>query len=155
MYCSSCGVAVAEGLSYCNYCGAKLSGANGAEVSEYREVKPGLLVSAMTVLFIFGLVAITMLLGMMKAVLDLPVERALGFALFPFLLLLLLEGVFIRLLLRGKRHANEGGDKVQVKGGATKELDSGQRQAIAEPISSVTDHTTRSFDPIYRERQSK
>ncbi len=25
MYCSSCGVAVAQGLSYCNFCGAKLN----------------------------------------------------------------------------------------------------------------------------------
>src|SRR4030095_12589212 len=153
MYCSSCGVAVAESLSYCNYCGAKLVGVKDDDI-EWREVRPGLLVAAMTVLFILGLVAITMLLGMMKVVLELPVKHALGFALIPFLLLLLLEGIFIRLLLRGKGNANQA-DKVQLKGGATKELDAGQRPALAEPVSSVTDHTTRAFDPIYRERRSK
>lgn len=151
MYCSSCGVAVAEGLSYCNYCGAKLSGAKGDE-TEWREVKPGLLVSAMTALFIFGLVGITLLIGMLKAILELPVERVLAVALVPFLLLLVLEGVFMRLLFRSKGNANKAGGNVLLKDGATKELDAGQR---SEPIPSVTDHTTRSFDPIYRERASK
>ena len=41
MYCSSCGVAVTQGLGYCNYCGAKLNGANGDSVSTTSEVKPG------------------------------------------------------------------------------------------------------------------
>lgn len=151
MYCSSCGVAVAESLSYCNYCGAKLNGAKDDD-PEWREVKPGLLVAAMTGLFIFGLVGLTLLMGMLKAVLELPVERVLAVALVPFLLMLILEGVFMRLLLRSKSSANDGSGKVLLQSGATKELDAGQR---SEPIPSVTDHTTRSFDPIYRERTSK
>ncbi|HEY0431635.1 MAG TPA: hypothetical protein VGC61_07440, partial [Pyrinomonadaceae bacterium] len=69
-----------------------------------------------------------------------------------FLLMLLLEGVFMRLLLRSKTSANDGSGTVLLQSGATKELDAGQR---SEPIPSVTDHTTRSFDPIYRERTSK
>lgn len=93
MYCSTCGVAVAQGLSYCNYCGAKLS-TKGDSVINSPEVKPELLVSAISVLFIFGLVAIIMLMGIMKEVLDLPVERILAISLLPFLLLLLLEGLF-------------------------------------------------------------
>ena len=47
MYCSSCGVAVAQGLSFCNYCGAKLGGARGDSAMKSAEVKPELLVSAM------------------------------------------------------------------------------------------------------------
>src|SRR5258705_13817276 len=103
MYCSTCGVAVAQGLSYCNYCGAKLSGAKDDDADNSGEVKPGLLVAAISVLFIAGLVAIIMLMGVMKVVLGLTVESVLVFALFPFLLLCLLEGVFIRLLLRSNR----------------------------------------------------
>jgi hypothetical protein len=45
MYCSSCGVAVAKGVSFCNYCGAKLTSTDTER--EFREVKPGLLISAM------------------------------------------------------------------------------------------------------------
>jgi hypothetical protein len=154
MYCSSCGVAVAKGLSYCNYCGAKLSGA-GDDGAESSEIKPGLLVSAMAVTFIFGLVAITMLMGMMKSVLDLPVERVLAFSLLPFLIMLLLEGVFVRLLFRGKRGTKKVGDTVQFKGQATKELDAAQARALPEPMPSVTEHTTRAFAPIHNERTSK
>ena len=109
MYCPTCGVSVAPGLSYCNYCGAKLSGAN--EVDDSREVKPGLLVSAMVGLFILGLVAITMLIGVMKTVLDLPSDRILAFAFFPFLMMVVLEGVLLRLLFRRKHETRAEGDK--------------------------------------------
>ena len=155
MYCSSCGVAVAQGLSYCNYCGAKLSGAKGDTVIKSPEVKPGLLVSAMVAVFVLGLVAITMLMGMMKAVLHLNVGQILAFTMLSFLIMLFLEGVFIRLLLRRKRGAEEAGDTMLWKEQATKELDAAQARVLPEPVPSVTEHTTRAFAPIHNERISK
>ena len=71
MYCSACGVNVAQGLSYCNYCGAKVGEKSSA--SKTSEVRPEFLVSAMIGLFIVGLFVITILMGMMKQVLGLPV----------------------------------------------------------------------------------
>jgi hypothetical protein len=94
-------------------------------------------------------------MGMMKTVLELPAERVLGFTLFPFLIMLLLEGVFLRLLFRRKRGAGKADDVVLLKGQATKELDAAQARALPEPLASVTEHTTRAFDPIYSERKSK
>jgi hypothetical protein len=155
MYCSSCGVAVAQGLSYCNYCGAKLNAAKGDSAVKSSEVKPELLVSSMVAVFVLGLAAITILMGVMKTVLGLPVERVLGFTLFPFLLMLLLEGVFLRLLLRRKRAPQEASETMKLRGQETRELDTGQARVLPEPASSVTDHTTRTFDPIYSERQTK
>jgi predicted amidophosphoribosyltransferase len=149
MYCSTCGVAVAQSLSYCNYCGAKLK---GDSVTKTSEVRPESLVFAMMAIFIFGLGAITVLMGVMKTVLELPVERILAFALLPFLVMLLLEGVFIRLLLRRKRGAEEASDTVLLKGQATRELDAAQSRVLPEPVTSVTEHTTRTFEPIYNER---
>jgi uncharacterized protein (DUF697 family) len=154
MYCSSCGVVVAQGLSYCNYCGAKLSGAKGDNV-ELTEVKPGLLVSAMAGVFILGLFVITMMMGMMKAILHLEGGLILAFALLCFLIMLSLEGVFVRLLFRRRHGTEEAGDNVRFKGQATKELDAAHARAMPEPVSSVTEHTTRAFDPIYTERTSK
>lgn len=154
MYCSSCGVAVPQGLSYCNYCGAKLGGAKSDNVTKSAEVKPELLVSAMVVVFVFGLIAITMLIGVMKSVINLDVGQILAFALLCFLIMLSIEGVFVRLLLRRKRGAEEAGDAVLLKGQATKELDAAQGRMLPEP-ASVTEHTTRAFDPIYNERTSK
>src|SRR5258708_19512167 len=78
MYCSSCGVAVAQGLSYCNYCGATLNGVKGDQVIKSSEIKPESLVAAMGAVFVLGLVAIPMLIGMMKSVLNLYVWQFLA-----------------------------------------------------------------------------
>src|SRR5215203_2027684 len=102
MYCSTCGVALAQGLSYCNYCGAKL-GAKADLASQSAELRPESLLVTIAGLFVFGLAVITVLMGVMKSVLGLPVERILAFSLLPFFVLLVLEGVFIRLLLSGKK----------------------------------------------------
>ena len=104
MYCSSCGVAVTQKLSYCNHCGAKLNRGDSAESSE---VRPDWLVFLMAATFIFGLVAITILMGVMKSVLEMPVGKILGVMVFAFLLMLLLEGVFIRLLMRRRHEVDE------------------------------------------------
>src|SRR6267142_1862512 len=155
MYCSSCGVAVTPGLSYCNYCGEKLSGAKSNSIIKSPEVRPETLVGAMVFTFVFGLGAITMLMGMMKAVLHLESGLILAFTLLSFLIMLSLEGVFIRLLLRRKRGAEEAGDAVLLKGQATRgELDAAQARVLTESMPSVTEHTTRAFDPIYPERTS-
>ena len=155
MYCSSCGVAVAQGLSYCNHCGAKLSGAKGDQVIKSSELKPEKLVEMMGAVFICGLIAIIVLMGVMKAVLGFDVPLILAFTLLSFLIMLLLEGVFIRLLFRRKRGAEEAGDTGLLKEHATKELDAAQARVLPEPVPSVTEHTTRALEPVYSERTSK
>ena len=154
MYCSACGVNVAQGLSYCNYCGAKVGEKNDS-VSKSPEVKPEFLISAMIGLFIFGLFAITILMGMMKQVLGLPVERVLGFALLPFLLMLLLEGVWLRLLLRRMRDSEARSATALFNEQTTKELGRAEDRLLTEPAPSVIDHTTRTLDPVFRKRDSK
>ena len=99
MYCSSCGV-VAQGLSYCKNCGAKLN--RGDDESKSSEVRADLLVTSMVATFIFGLAVITALMGVMKVILGLRVESILAVMVLPFLLMLVLEGVF-RLLLSYSR----------------------------------------------------
>jgi hypothetical protein len=155
MYCSSCGVAITPGLSYCNFCGEKLSGARSNSIVRSPEVKPETLIAAMVIAFVFGLGAITMLMGMMKAILRLDNLLILLVALLSFLVMLSLEAVFIRLLFRRGRGAEEQGDRVLPKGQQTRELDAAQARGLPEPVPSVTEHTTRAFDPSYLERTSK
>lgn len=150
MYCSSCGVAVAQKLSYCNHCGAKLNRGEGAESSE---VGPDMLVFLMAATFIFGLVAITILMGVMKSVLEMPVGQILGVMVFPFLLMLVIEGVFIRLLLRRTHGADE--QKTLSSEQITNELTEARERLLSQPAASVTEHTTRAFDPIPVERRQK
>lgn len=154
MYCSSCGAALVQGLSYCNHCGAKLSGAKDEIVVKSPEVKPELIVSAMVAGFIFGILAIAVLLGVMKRV-DFDMNIILAITVFSCALLLTVEGMLIWLLLRRKRTAVDAGGATQLSERTTKELGTTPVGALAEPVQSVTEHTTRSFEPIYRERQPK
>ncbi len=66
MYCSSCGVAVAQGLSYCNQCGAKLGGAKGYVVSKVTKAQLESLVWAIVAVFVVGLGSIMGLMAIMK-----------------------------------------------------------------------------------------
>ena len=150
MYCSSCGVAVAKGLSFCNYCGAKLSSTD-TEV-EFREVKPGLLVSAMAGIFVLGLPGIAFIIFMLNAALRLDPQQTMAFAWVTLLLLVALEAMFLLLLLRGKRRKDEAREIDQFKGPQTRELEAKLAGTLSEPIPSVTEHTTRAFDVVPRER---
>lgn len=152
MYCSSCGVAVTKGLSYCNHCGAKVNRDDG--VSASSEVRPDMLVAAMVATFIFGLVAITILTGVLKNALGLADGQVLAFGLvLPFILMLILEGVFIRLLLRRRHQTDETQRPALADGQATNELDAAQARVLPEHSTSVTEHTTRAFEPSYRDRK--
>ena len=153
MYCSSCGVAVAQGLSYCNFCGAKLNRDN--DESKSSDLRAETLVSTIAAVFILGLIAIIVLMGMMKAVLGLPVDRVLGLALPPFALLLIIEGVFIRLLLRRTKQSEEPRVTELSKQQVTNELDAARSRVLSEGMPSVTEHTTRAFAPINDERSSR
>ena len=155
MYCSTCGVAVAQGLSYCNYCGSKLSGARGDNASQSSDLKPETLIQAMLAAFVCGLGAIIGLIAVMKSVLELNQGQILAFTLLSFLIMIVLEGVFIRLLLRGKRGTEKASDTVLLNEKTTKELAAAHERMLPEPVPSVTEHTTRAFDPIYRERKSE
>ena len=85
----------------------------------------------------------------------LNVGQILAFTILSFLMMLLVEGVFIWQLLRRKRGAEETGDPALTKKQATKELDVAHARVLPEPMPSVTEHTTRAFEPIYSERKSK
>ena len=154
MYCSSCGVVVAQGLSYCNYCGAKVSVGKGDSLIKSPEVRPEALVWAMVAVLVFGFVATVFLIMAMKMV-GIDVEEILIFTGLSFLIILLVEVVFTWQLFRRKRGGGETGDTALAKEHATKELDAAQSRALPEPVSSVTEHTTRTFEPIYNKPESK
>lgn len=151
MYCSTCGVAIAQDLSYCNHCGAKLGEAKSASLVR-SETKPELVIAAMVSTFVLGLIAITALIGVMKSVLGLDAGQILGFAGVSFLMMIVLESVFLYLLFRRPPAKLEALKTESLNGHTTKELDVAQVRALREPGLSVTDHTTRNFEPIFAER---
>ena len=153
MYCSACGVAMTRGLTYCNHCGAKSTGQRGDNAARSSEVRPEALVWSMVAVLVFGFVA-TMFLMMAMKMVGFNEGQILAFTILGFVMMVLLEGVFIWQFLSRKRGTLETVDAVPAKEPSTKELREVQARMLPEPVPSVTEHTTRAFDPIYSERKS-
>ena len=139
MYCSSCGTAVAVGLSYCNYCGAKLSAAKNVGITTTADLFPDSLVWAIVTVFIVGLGCIIGLMAVMK---DFEFSKGsiLGFTSLLFLLTLVIEGVFIGMLLGRKRGAKVVGETKGLKSSTTTQLGPADARTLPEPVPSVTEH---------------
>lgn len=155
MYCSSCGAALARDLSYCNHCGAQLSGAKSEGVGKPAELFPESLVWAILTVFVVGVGCIIGLLAVMKNY-GMNDGVTMGFAAVIFAMMLAIEGVFIGLLWSrtgNAKHAHDGALDGRRKQQATNELEAAQPRALPEPVASVTEHTTRAFEPVYREQK--
>jgi hypothetical protein len=153
MYCSSCGTAVTPGLSYCNHCGARLSRAKEDGVTKSSELNPETLVFAIAIVFIFGLGAIIGLTAAMKYVFDQPL--VLLFTLLSFLIMFVVEGVFISMLLGRRKRAKEAGDTRPFAKRAAEEPDDAKARALPEPAVSVTEHTTRTLEPSVSQHETE
>jgi predicted lipid-binding transport protein (Tim44 family) len=153
MYCPSCGVAIAANLTYCNFCGAKVNSEKTDTLGKTTELRyDSFIMSAMVGLFVLGLIAISVLLGVMKAVLQFEAGQTISFAFLSFFVLVGLEGILISRLFRKKSSRDKSGDYAQSSMHTTKELEA-QSRVNMEPVASVTDHTTRTLDPIYNDKR--
>lgn len=153
MFCSSCGAAVPQNLSFCKFCGARV----GLKADSESSLRPGMMVSAMVVTFAFGLVANTFMMFIMRGI-GLNEGVTLGFATMGFSMMLILEVIFGLLLFRGMRKSadtagSKGFDALDHR--ATNELSMPEVAALPEPVASVTEHTTRTFAPIVNNQQSQ
>ena len=157
MYCSSCGAAVVPGLSYCNHCGARLSGGKADVTARQAELFPDSLIWAIVSVFVVGMGTTIGLMAMLKQLLDLGQGLIIAFGLLGFALMIAVESVFIYLLLSRRRtSAKEAIEDERTAGRATKELDAAREaRTLPEPVPSVTEQTTRTFEPAYGERKPK
>ena len=153
MYCSSCGTTVTESLSYCNRCGAEVN-AEKRTVPLKPAAIPEFLVWAIVAVSVGGL---AMLIGLMAVMKELRFNEGLIalFSLLSFLLLLGAESVFIWLMVRAKSTTKELAVLAQSRELTTSELDARQVRALPEAAPSITEHTTRTLEPVYRERKTE
>jgi hypothetical protein len=155
MYCSTCGKPVTAGLSYCNHCGARLGGGKSAGANQ-TELFPESLVWAIVSVFVVGLGGTIGLMAVMKDAAFQP-GVIISLTLLSFALMLAVEGVLVWLLL-GRRKSEKVSAKqeakAQLEATATRELGVVETRALPEPVASVTDHTTRTLEPVYRERKA-
>jgi uncharacterized membrane protein YvbJ len=155
MYCSSCGSAVPQNLSYCNRCGAKAGGGKADAAGRPTELSPDSLLNVVAAIFVVGIGAIVFLMALIK---DGPVNPfILAAAMLIFALVILVEGVLLGLLVSRNRSAKKAAAAAAAlsQEQVTKELNAAQARVLPEPAPSVTEHTTRTFDPVYSERKTK
>lgn len=149
MYCQTCGVELAKALSYCNKCGANLGpakvhgpAATGATATD-------------TLLWVIVGTTIT-LLGMGLGALVLmnkgEINERLGtaFVILTFVALVVVEGGLVWRLLQLNRSSEKIHRVPQPNEVSTAELNPSTARALhepLEPVSSVTEQTTRAFEP--------
>jgi len=150
MYCSSCGSALTPNLIYCNKCGARVAQNEGIESKS--DIAPEFLVGAIITLFVFGLGVMIGLMAVMKRGVGFDPPIILALTMICFSLLFLIESILIFFLFRASFRRNRK-DVEQLKKPTTKELEAGTPLGLSPNMASVTEHTTRAFDPVYIEKK--
>jgi hypothetical protein len=143
MFCSSCGSVVKPNVKYCNHCGDELV------LRKSPGPNPDYLVAAITLVTIVGLGAVPLAMVVMNG-LHLNEGLIIFFSLLVFLTFLGVDGFFISQLLRARRSGAGIDAKLGKQGNTTSDLDVAGAHLLPEPRSSVTDHTTRTLDPVNR-----
>jgi hypothetical protein len=155
MYCHTCGGQLAQALSYCNHCGANLGTLNVQGQAGTAETATD------TLLWVIVGTTIT-LLGMALGALVLmnkgAINERLGmaFVILTFAALVVTEGVLVWRLLNLKRAAEETHNVPHLNELSSEELDPSTARALhepLEPVSSITEQTTRALEPSYDKRE--
>ncbi|HEX8160458.1 MAG TPA: zinc ribbon domain-containing protein [Pyrinomonadaceae bacterium] len=158
MYCQTCGAETQPGLNYCNRCGSPVSAATAHEVVVPVDLtSPVRWVSATIGLsFLIGLTIIFITIAQLAAS-GFQRDGVMAIACISLIMLGVVEISLIRLLARVLGVDREGGPPRQLKRKRGKEIAAPQPQYIqpaanyAAPPTSVTEHTTRTFSPAFRE----
>jgi len=147
MYCSACGMALAPGLSFCNRCGMSLK--------EKSESKAGPIAAFLTAITLIGVIGLGIMLGgalTLTTEVHLKEELVGFFMLFVFLIVLIIEILLVRQLSRLTAATTK---VIEVHAPAPPaEFHPPQPRALAEPLQSVTENTTRTLEYSRREHSS-
>jgi hypothetical protein len=93
------------------------------------------------------------LMAVMKEVVKLNEGVILGVTMVCFILMLILEAILCSLLISSWRSGKRPGFTQQIEERQTNELNEAPARMLQEPRISVTEHTTRAFEPLYTERK--
>ncbi len=151
MYCSTCGGGVAPGLSYCNHCGARLNPPGDGEHKPV-ELFPDSLIWAIVSVFVVGLGGTIGLMAVMKDARVFDPGQIIGLSFLSFVTMLAVEAVLIYMLLSRSR-GREARETSKLHANNVRDLAAGNERALPESAPSVTEQTTRTLEPVYRDRQ--
>jgi hypothetical protein len=161
MYCSSCGLEVSPELNYCNRCGANLNPSSAlvpqVVAPPIRMTGPTIALAVMVVCSIAAIFSGASTLAM----------RGVHPAAIAWMVIIGLTTVFgitgliIRFWTALLRNSLPGAVQQYQRPAQLRQpqsnpqLQAQQTGPVQQPIASVTDHTTRTFDPVYRERTQR
>ena len=159
MYCPSCGNAVAEGLKYCNRCGASLAGEEGGP-GWAGLTGPAWAVSLATAVITLGGLAMLFVLALVLAKRGQDLPPAAGImGLAVLALIALVDGMLIRQLSRiiglYRGGATRPGRPAKPAAAELDERAPARLGAPRESYISVTEQTTRTLEHAPRERDTR
>lgn len=158
MYCPSCGLQQTQDLRYCPRCGANLSLASQEPPSL---IGPIWAVSLATTLVTLVGLALVFIFAMMLITRNIQLNGSLMVLLSLFLLVVLtIGGLLVRQLSRllslyQKPAGAQASAKAQPNNNELGGREAPRLEAMSEPPLSVSENTTRSFEPVPGERQTK
>ena len=150
MYCHACGIALTQPTKYCNRCGVQLITQDPAGEVKRTEKRLDEYLDGLFWITVFGL---GLILGGMI------VLKKVGFSdLFILAYLLISSTAFIINFVINLMAARRIGRKSRDLPGPD-ERQTGQlgpaTTEVLPPATSVTEHTTRSFEPVYAKRKTE
>jgi ribosomal protein L37AE/L43A len=153
MYCPSCGAEYLLELNYCNRCGANLTAPVALEpqLAPISVTKPSLIIGSLMTLITLGGFVILMAGAVTLAQVFRQSDPIIAIIVFGMITILVSDIILARLLSRIIRHSLEQRRVVEQLPKAPVREVKKQLNPKLEPVASVTEHTTRTFSPAFRE----
>jgi hypothetical protein len=165
MYCQTCGTEIQPGLNYCNRCGAVVNSALSSPTTRPEtalvDIKSPVrtLAGAITMTTVFGFTILFIsLAGLASADRPLPHPLLGLLSIIGLFIILVIDVMLIRILSRlVQLPVAAPALQTQPRRSESRELHTAPAQTYMPastdplPVASVTDHTTRTFHPIYKE----
>lgn len=154
MYCPSCGTELTSELIYCNRCGANLKNQSGVPTN--RMFGAAWAISIAVMLVTLGGLGMIFSLAMTLIKRNIGVsEGGMILIFFSLLIIVLIDWLLVRQLSRVLDISQLAGAATLPKKPELAERPMQQIGAPREPAASVTEHTTRTFEPIPRDRDTQ
>lgn len=150
MYCHACGIALTQQMRYCNRCGVQIVPGEQTKIKTASEKRfddylDGLFwITVFGLAFVFGGMIVLSRFGFTRAVITAYVALSSTAFLINF-------GLNIWGVIRINKESNKS--KLLSQGAPTSELPPADTASTIGPVSSVTENTTRSFEPVYTKRR--
>ena len=146
MYCAQCGTPLTQGLSYCNRCGTSLR--------ERSTTNTGAISAFLTAITLIGVGGLGLMFAgalVLRRGANLSQELIGFFMLFTFLIVGMIEVMLVRNLSKLMGAKEEKKNYFPAPQTSSNDLRLPQGTPFGEPVSSVTENTTRTLEYLRRD----